>query len=86
MFKGEELSYYITEESSDGRNERMVESGTLYACEEKGSFNSGRYSMINEITQAGFDRDLDTASRLLGEYMRKDFVSSMLFVPVDVKG
>ncbi len=79
LFFGEQLQYYITEESCEGRNEKLTESGLLSKSDIVQETVAGRYSIINDIMIGKTLQDYDTVNRLLSEYYKKKFLTGKLF-------
>ncbi len=79
LFFGEQLQYYITEESFEGRSEKLTESGVLSKSDIVQDTVVGRYSIINDVMIGKTLQDYETVNRLLNEYYRKRFLTSKLF-------
>ena len=79
MFFGEQLQYYITEESFEGRSEKLTESGILSKSDIVQDSVESRYSIINDVMIGKTLQDYETVNRLLNEYYRKRFLTTKLF-------
>jgi len=79
LFFGEQLQYYITEESYGGRGEKLTESGMLSKSDIVQDMITGRYSIINDIMIGKTLQDYDTVDKLLAEYYKKRFITNKLF-------
>ena len=81
LFFGEQMQYYITEESDDG--EVLTESGTITKSDIVGSHTLSRFSIINDIMIGETLQDYDTVDGLIGEYYKKKFLCEKLFTAID---
>lgn len=82
LFFGEQLQYYITEESYGGRGEKLTESGMLSKSDIVQETVAGRYSIINDVMIGKTLQDYETVDRLLSEYYRKRFLTNRLFTMI----
>ncbi|MCR4901499.1 MAG: DUF5717 family protein [Butyrivibrio sp.] len=82
LFFGEKMQYYITETGKDDDNDKLTESGTISNSDIMQNSSSGRYSIINDIMIGKTLQDYETVDKLLEEYYKNRFLSSMLFKPL----
>ena len=84
LFFGEELQYYITEESTapeaEGAQPVLTESGTLSRNDIRTeAAESDRFAMINDLCVAEALKDYETYDRLVREYFHTRFLADYLF-------
>ncbi len=84
LFFGEQMQYYITEDSDEG--EKLTESGTITKSDIVGGHIPGRFSLINDIMIGETLQDYDTVDNLIGEYYKKQFICDKLFTAIDDSG
>lgn len=77
LFFGENLQYYIMEESDD--TEQLTESGTLQNSDISAPAGENRYRLTNDIVTSSVLQDYDTFDELVEEYAKKDFLWNRLF-------
>ncbi len=77
LFFGENVQYYITEESD--RGEQLTESGTLQRSDIREDGGESRYQLINDIVLSKSLQDYDAMDELLEEYYKKEFLNGRLF-------
>ena len=88
LFFGEQLQYYITEETSDSGNdeneqaaEQLTQSGTISNSDINQNNEMSRYDLINDLMIGMTLQDYSTADRLLMEYSRRRYMGRYLFQP-----
>lgn len=86
LFFGEQLQYYVTEESIEDEDGspvqgQLTESGTISKSDINQNNQTNRYDLINDLMIGMTLQDYNTADRLLAEYTRRRFLSSHLFQP-----
>jgi hypothetical protein len=84
LFFGEQMQYYITEETDEG--EVLTESGNITKSDIVGSQIPGRFSLINDIMIGETLQDYDTVDGLIGEYYKKKYICDKLFAALDTEG
>ena len=78
LFFGEQLQYYITENSETGEDV-LTESGTIQKSDIIKTHTGSRFSYINDIMIGETLQDYDTVDKLLLELGKKRFVCDRLF-------
>ena len=78
LFFGEQLQYYITEDSETGEDV-LTESGTIQKSDIIKTHTGSRFSYINDIMIGETLQDYDTVDKLLLELGKKRFVCDRLF-------
>ena len=81
LFFGEQLQYYITEDTG-AEEPALTESGTIQKSDIIKIQGSSRYSIINDIMIGETLQDYDTAYKLMSEFYKKRFISDKLFTPI----
>lgn len=77
LFFGEQLRYYITEESENG--EQLVVSDVIQKGEAGEDISEGRFSVLNDIMIGKTLHDYDTVNDLLAAYFRQDHMVEQIF-------
>ena len=77
LFFGENLLYYITEES-DGE-ELLTESASIQKSDISRGIADSRFNAVNDIVIARTLQDYDTVDNLLYEYYKHEYVTSKMF-------
>ncbi len=77
LFFGENLQYYIMEETENG--EQLTESGNLQRSESASEKPDSRFDLINDIVLSKSLQDYDTLDGLLLEYFRREYLNDGLF-------
>lgn len=77
LFFGEQLRYYITEESENG--EQLVVSDVIQKGEAGEDISEGRFTMLNDIMIGKTLHDYDTVNDLLFAYFRQDHMVEQIF-------
>lgn len=77
LFFGENLQYYIMEETND--TEQLTESGTVQNSDIAMMNTDSKYRLTNDIVTSSVLQDYDTFDELLEEYVYKDFMFHRLF-------
>ncbi len=81
LFFGEQLQYYITEES-DGEENTHTESGTIQKSDIVKNSSTSRYNIINDIMIGETLQDYETVDKLMKEFYKKRFLCDRLFAPL----
>jgi hypothetical protein len=84
LFFGEQMQYYITEESEEG--EVLTQSGTITKSDIVGGHISSRFGLINDIMVGETLQDYDTVDGLIGEYYKKKFICEKMFTALPYDG
>lgn len=84
LFFGEELQYYITEQSDSAADKesdvQLTESGTLSRSDiRQPSEEKGRFAFINDLCIAEVLQDYDAFDRLIQEYYHTKYLTEHLF-------
>lgn len=77
LFFGEQLRYYITEESEAG--EQLVVSDVIRKGDAGEDIPEGRFSILNDIMIGKTLQDYDTVNNLLLEYFKQDHMVEQIF-------
>lgn len=77
LFFGEQLRYYITEETETG--EQLVVSDVIRKGDAGEDIPEGRFSILNDIMIGKTLQDYDTVNSLLSEYFRQDHMVEQIF-------
>ena len=77
LFFGEQLTYYITEESEAG--EQLVVSDMIQKGEAGEDIPEGRFGILNDIMIAKTLHDYDTVNDLLAVFFRQDHMVEQIF-------
>ena len=80
LFYGENLQYFITEESEHGVE--VVESRMVSHTEAEMSFGTTKYGKINEILMTKELQDEKTLFSLLEQYYKEEYAVKRHFTPV----
>ena len=88
LFFGEQLQYYITEETMDSGDEgkeqipeQLTQSGTVSNSDINQNNEMSRYDLINDLMIGMTLQDYSTVDRLLMDYSRRRFMGRHLFQP-----
>ncbi len=81
LFFGEQMQYYITEDTDEG--ETLTESGTVTKSDIVSNHSVSRFSLINDIMIGETLQDYDTVDNLIGEYYKKKFICEKLFTAIN---
>ena len=77
LFFGEQLRYYITEESENG--EQLVVSDVIQKGDAGEDIQEGRFSILNDIMIGKTLHDYDTVNDLLSVYFKQDHMVEQIF-------
>ncbi len=77
LFFGEQLRYYITEESEAG--EQLVVSDVIRKGEAGEDISEGRFNILNDIMIGKTLHDYDTVNDLLLAYFKQDHMVEQIF-------
>ena len=77
LFFGEQLKYYITEESENG--EQLVVSDVIQKGDAGEDIPEGRFGILNDIMIGKTLQDYDTVNDLLFEYFKQDHMVEQIF-------
>lgn len=77
LFFGEQLKYYITEETVSG--ERLMVSDVIRKGDAGEDIPEGRFSILNDIMIGTTLQDYDTVNDLLFEYYKQDHMVEQIF-------
>ncbi|MBP5624167.1 MAG: hypothetical protein J6X36_04805, partial [Lachnospiraceae bacterium] len=77
LFFGENLLYYITEETNG--EEQLTESGNITKSDISSDIKTSRFSEINDIVISHTLSDYDALEHMILDYRRKDFLIDKLF-------
>lgn len=79
LFFGEQLKFYITEESEAG--EQLVMSDVIRKGDAGEDIHEGRFGVLNDIMIGKTLQDYDTVNDLLAAYFRQDHMVDQIFTP-----
>ncbi len=77
LFFGENIQYYIMEESANG--EQLTESGSLQKSDIMNDNPDSKYEIVNDMMISMTLQDDDTLDHLLEEYYRREYLDHRLF-------
>lgn len=77
LFFGENIQYYIMEESANG--EQLTESGSLQKSDIMNDNPDSKYEIVNDMMISMSLQDDDTLDHLLEEYYRREYLDHRLF-------
>ena len=77
LFFGENIQYYIMEESANG--EQLTESGSLQKSDIMNDNPDSKYEIVNDMMISMSLQDDDTLDNLLEEYYRREYLDHRLF-------
>ena len=77
LFFGENLLYYITEES-DGE-ELLTESASIQKSDISGGISDSRFNAVNDIVIARTLQDYDTVDNLIYDYYKHEYIIHKMF-------
>lgn len=77
LFFGEQLKYYITEETENG--EQLVVSDMIQKGDAGEDIQEGRFGILNDIMIGKTLHDYDTVNNLLSAYFRQDHMVDQIF-------
>ena len=77
LFFGENIQYYIMEESESG--EQLTESGSLQKSDIMNDNPDSKYEIINDMMISMTLQDDDTLDHLIEEYYRREYLDHRLF-------
>ena len=76
LFYGEQVHYFITD---DPEEKNIVESGTIGQDARIDPDQNDRFAQIDAISYAAAHREREKAAALIGEYMKKEYLTAALF-------